>query len=151
MTRVPEYMQREVEVKLTKPECMPVRAHPSDAGADLVAIEDTTLYRNTRTLVDTGVAVKIPVGFVGLLIPRSSLSKDNIIMTNSTGVIDSDYRGTIKASLMYIGESASMFIPSGTRIVQLVIVPIMLAKFIPFENTWDDTARSTGGFGSTGV
>ena len=150
MTRVPEYMQREVEVKLTNPECMPIRAHQSDAGADLAAVENVVLRNNTRTLVDTGVAVKIPIGYVGFLIPRSSLSKDNIIMTNSIGVIDSDYRGTIKASLMYMGNHVSMFIPSGTRLVQLVIVPIMLAKFVPFENTWDDTVRSTGGFGSTG-
>jgi dUTP pyrophosphatase len=129
--------------------CVPVRAHPSDAGADLVTKEDVKLDRKIRTLVKTGVKVEVPVGYVGLIFPRSSLSKDNIIMTNSVGVIDSDYRGEIMASLMYTGVQNSIHIHKFTRIVQLVIVPIQLANFNIVDKL-EDTARGAGGFGSTG-
>lgn len=140
---------------------LPVRAHPTDAGADLVATEDTLMTKGFRVLVKTGVSVKIPKGYVGLLVPRSSLSKRNIIMTNSIGVIDSDYRGEIMASLEYCGKRPSEFmapdyidhthIDAGERIVQLLIVPIVLAEFVPFEGEWNDTERGSGGFGSTGA
>jgi dUTP pyrophosphatase len=139
-----------MQVKLTSLECMPVRAHATDAGADLIAVTDVTLIRGVRTLVGTGVHIAIPAGYVGLLIPRSSLSKKDIIMTNSVGVIDSDYRGEIMMSLMYIGALQDYHIVcSGTRIAQLVIVPILLTSF---ENVKElgDTERASGGFGSTG-
>lgn len=89
-----------------------------------------------------------------MLIPRSSLSKSGIIMTNSVGVIDSDYRGEIMASLMYIGGLQwNPVINQGDRIVQLVVLPILLV--VPdvqdwTEEEWMDTKRGTGGFGSTG-
>jgi dUTP pyrophosphatase len=132
----------------------PTRANPTDAGLDLRACKNTDLYRNQRTLVDTGVSVKIPAGFVGLLVPRSGLSKNLIVMTNSIGIIDSDYRGNIMASLLYYGAEDFTRIPQYERIVQLVIVPIVLA--IPTKaneediGNWSDTDRGTGGFGSTG-
>lgn len=129
--------------------CKPYRANPTDAGADLVAKENTWLYNGERKLVKTGVAVEIPKGYVGLLIPRSSLSKLGITMTNSIGVIDSDYRGELMASLMYHGEHCYE-IQQGQRIVQLVIVPILLPEF-NIVNKLDTTARGEGGFGSTGV
>jgi dUTP pyrophosphatase len=126
-----------------------LRANPSDAGADLVAKEQVELFAGNRTLVKTGVKVEIPVGHMGLLVPRSSLSKLHIIMTNSVGIIDSDYRGEIMASLMYNGTD-SIIIEKGTRIVQLVVVPIILPRFKLVE-TLDTTARGEGGFGSTGT
>lgn len=145
----------------TKGSYFPVRAHATDAGADLISTEDVELLAGIRYLVKTGVSVKIPNGYVGLLVPRSSLSKRNILMTNSIGIIDSDYRGEIMASLLYRGVRSDDFvargevdkirIDAGERIVQLLIVPIVLAEFIPFEGEWDDTERGSGGFGSTGT
>lgn len=136
---------------------LPVRAHPLDAGADLVAAQDTILPFGVRVLVKTGVSVKIPAGSVGLLVPRSGLSKDYIVMTNSIGIIDSDYRGELLASLMFIGDprehtKLEHVIKAGTRIVQLLVIPISLPVFEVFSgDNWTDTERGTGGFGSTGV
>lgn len=149
-----------LDVTYLDDELCPTRAHPTDAGLDLRAAEDYELKAGIRTLVSTGVSVKIPVGYVGLLIPRSSLSKKGITMTNSVGVIDSDYRGEIMASLMYtmsaepFNFSTEEYIRKYDRIVQLVIVPIALPqvrKFDPSIADWDDTIRGSGGFGSTGT
>lgn len=147
-------------VKLSNANCMPKRAHPTDAGADLVSREDVFLSKGKRTLIPTGVFVEIPHGYVGLLVPRSSLSKRNIVMTNSVGIIDAEYRGEIMASLMYLGDNSSDFasdthqdsggyIAKYERIVQLVIVPVLLADFTVVDEL-SDTVRGTGGFGSTG-
>ena len=143
-------------IKLDHPACMPTRSNPTDAGLDLRSKTTTTLQMGKRTLVGTGVSVKIPVYHVGLLFPRSSLSKQGVTMTNSVGVIDSDYRGEIMASLMFNGVPGNcneIEIPAGERIVQLVIVPMvvpMLEVGNWSEDEWNDTQRGTGGFGSTG-
>jgi dUTP pyrophosphatase len=138
-----------MRVKVTNTNCLPNRAHPTDAGADLVAAEITFMDKGVRTLVKTGVFIEIPMGYVGLLFPRSSLSKLDITMTNSVGVIDSDYRGEIMASLMYNGNQPNYFIQQYSKIVQLVIVPIALPEFVIVKEL-QDTVRGTGGFGSTG-
>jgi dUTP pyrophosphatase len=142
--------------KLEHPACMPVRSNPTDAGLDLRAKMTYWLPINERTLVGTGVSVKIPVNHVGLLFPRSSLSKSGITMTNSVGVIDSDYRGEIMASLMFNGvpgNDRGYDLQAGERIVQLVVVPVVLVKPEVMDWTddmWYDTKRGEGGFGSTG-
>ena len=84
--------------KAERPGLMPRRANSTDAGLDLKAKEDYLLLPFQRVLVGTGVSVKIPVGHFGMLVPRSSLSKNNIILTNSVGIIDADYRGEIMAT-----------------------------------------------------
>ena len=143
-----------MKTKLQTPDCTPTRANPTDAGLDLRARSTCEMPLNIRVLIGTGVSVKIPQGYVGLLFPRSSLSKSGIVMTNSVGVIDSDYRGEIMVSLMYTGgQTFNPVIYQGERIVQLVIMPILLVK--PnvgdwSEDEWNDTQRGTGGFGSTG-
>ena len=149
--RVPEYMQREVQMRLSEGAVAPERAHPSDAGADLRSIDTTSITPGFMQLLDTGVALKIPVGYVGLVYPRSSMGKIRVTLANGTGVIDSDYRGNIKVLLVNEGCDSFYVIAKETKIAQLVIVPIMLAKFVPFEDSWDDTVRGTGGFGSTGT
>lgn len=150
MNEVPLYLQLPIKTKITTDSCKPIRAYPSDAGADLVARDTTWLQPHKRTLVPTGVFVEIPVGYVGILAPRSSLSKQNIIMTNSIGVIDSSYRGELMASLMYVGTNESGFtILSGERIVQLLVMPIILPMFNIVEEL-TETDRGHGGFGSTG-
>ena len=149
-------MFEDLEVRLERSELEPTRANPTDAGLDLRAKQDYTLPLSQRVLVDTGVQVKIPQGYVGLLVPRSSLSKQGIEMVNSIGIIDSDYRGNILAALMFKGNAPEMSatINALDRIVQLVIVPCALpqplVRYVDDE-TWQDTSRGTGGFGSTGT
>ena len=143
-----------LDVRLMDGAKMPERAHDTDAGLDMCALTGAALPYKQRVLVDTGVQVRIPVGFVGLLMPRSSLSKEYIVMTNSCGVIDSDYRGNIMASLMYIGAEDCSYIAPGQKIVQLLLVPVLLDKcwqVFEEDDQWTNTVRGTGGFGSTGA
>lgn len=146
-------MTNDLEVRLERSELEPTRANPTDAGLDLRSSQTMHLEPGKRVLVGTGVQVKIPAGYVGFLIPRSSLSKRNVAMTNSVGVIDSDYRGEIMASLVYWGLEANCVIEKNERFAQLVIVPIALPEVLvryQDDAEWLDTARGTGGFGSTG-
>lgn len=150
-----------LDFRVNSPENTPTRAYEDDAGLDLRARKEYDLYPEERMLVDTGVQVRIPKGYVGLLFPRSSLSKKGIEMTNSVGVIDSSYRGNIFASLMFVrncSEHLSLSkqkIEKNERIVQLVILPILLPILNNCTNelneSWNDTTRSHGGFGSTGT
>lgn len=143
-------MQREVPMKLSPGAIVPERAHPSDAGADLRALEDHVIDPGFLKLIDTGVALKIPVGCVGLVYARSSMGKIRVTLANGTGVIDSDYRGNIKVMLVNEGNDPFVITKAETKIAQLVIVPIILANFVTLDSKWDDTVRGTGGFGSTG-
>ena len=125
---------------------LPERAHPTDAGADLFALESYEIYPGDQKLVDTGIAVKIPENFVGLIYNRSSQGKRGITIPHSVGVIDSDYRGNLKVLLKNISEDPYL-IQAGDRIAQLVIQPVQIVDFV---DAWNDTKRGTGGFGSTG-
>lgn len=125
---------------------LPQRAHPSDAGADLRALESHEIYPGEQKLVDTGVAVKIPRGFAGFIFNRSSQGKKGITIPHSVGVIDSDYRGNLKVLLKNISEDPYKIEP-GDRIAQLVVQRVELPTF---RDAWNDTQRGTGGFGSTG-
>ena len=110
---------------------IPQKATEHSAGFDLRSKDDVVLQNNKRTLVPTGVYTKIPVGHVGLLFPRSSLSKNYVYMTNSVGVIDSDYRGEILASLIFNHPTEKTFkIEKYERIVQLVIVPVPYVSLV---------------------
>lgn len=132
---------------------LPQRAHASDAGADLFAWFPETGYQWTeiasgeQKLIDTGIAVKIPYGFAGFVYNRSSQGKKGIQIPHSVGIIDSDYRGTIKVILKNL-SSEPYKIEAGDRIAQLVIQKIELCTF---TDIWNDTQRGTGGFGSTGT
>jgi dUTP pyrophosphatase len=125
---------------------LPERAHPSDAGADLFSLESYEIYPGEQKLVDTGVAVKIPRGFAGFIYNRSSQGKRGITIPHSVGVIDADYRGNLKVLLKNISEDPYL-IQQGDRIAQLVIQRVELPTF---RDSWNDTQRGTGGFGSTG-
>ena len=127
-------------------EFLPRRANRTDAGADLMSTENLELYPGEQKLVDTGVAVKIPEGYAGFVFNRSSQGKKGITIPHSVGVIDADYRGNIKVILKNIGEDPYK-IDRGDRIAQLVIMPVLLVEF---TDIWNDTARGSGGFGSTG-
>ncbi len=151
---VKPYLQPPIQIKLEQEGCMPYRAHETDAGADLFSNAEVAIYPGEQKLIDTGVAIKIPVGFVGFIFNRSSQGKIGIQIANGTGIIDSDYRGNIKVLLKNTSDEPYFVYPQSTRIAQLVISPIVLAKFVPWteeDSVWDDTVRGTGGFGSTGV
>lgn len=125
---------------------LPQRAHRTDAGADLFSYEECEIYPGEQKLVDTGIAIKIPEGFAGFIYNRSSQGKKGITIPHSVGVIDSDYRGNLKVLLKNISEDPYK-IEVGDRIAQLVIQKVEL---FGFKDVWNDTARGTGGFGSTG-
>lgn len=147
-------MQPSISIVTADERCYPKRANPSDAGADLVCTRDAEIYPGEKFLLDTGVAVQIPVGYVGLVFNRSSQGKIRVVLTNGTGVIDAGYRGNIKVILANDGVDPYRITAFDTRIAQLVIVPVMLANFEEWKGTteeWMNTNRGIGGFGSTGV
>ena len=125
---------------------LPVRAYPTDAGADLYAAESAEILPGEGRLIDTGIAVKIPSGSAGFIDPRSSMRVAGLTC-HGTGLIDSDYRNTLKVFIHNMGNDRLVIEQYVTRIGQLTIVPIMLPAF---TDIWNDTARGMGGFGSTG-
>lgn len=117
------------------------------AGLDLSVISIAKSNDN-MTMYETGVSVAIPTGCVGLLVPRSSIVKTGYILTNSVGIIDSDYRGTIKVCLTKIDPSLpNLTLP--TRVAQLIIVPYISLGTLRCDSL-DKTVTRSGGFGSTG-
>lgn len=143
-----------LKIRLTEKDLMPTRANPTDAGLDLRAAESKLIRASTPTLIDTGISVQIPRNHVGLVFSRSGLAKHGITLANSVGVIDSDYRGNIMVSVICNAENErDVFINRGDRIAQLVVVPIVLPQVQVVDEDdeeWLNTARGTGGFGSTG-
>lgn len=124
----------------------PTRAYATDAGLDLYARDDGTVYPYSQTLFDTGVHVMIPEGYVGFLKSKSGLNTKHGI--TSEGVIDAGYNGTIVVSLH--NDTCNAYrVKKGDKITQLVILPIVTPE-IEICDTLDDTPRGTGGFGSTG-
>ena len=143
-----------LEIKVNDGGFTPERANPTDAGLDLRAFEDKRLEPGQVTMVDTGVAVKIPKWHVGLLFQRSSFTKYGISLANAVGVIDADYRGTIKVAFRNHNTESGYLINKGDKIAQLVVMPVALPDLQFFRGTdveWLDTKRGEGGFGSTGV
>lgn len=140
-------------VKKTHPDAaLPIRATDGSAGADLCARLDNplTLWPGQSASISTGVAIEIEPGWVGLVFGRSGLGiKHNITLANSVGVIDSDYRGEVMVGLINHGEK-SYEIQPGERIAQLVLVPAPAAAIVEVDEL-SNTARGSGGFGSTGT
>jgi dUTP pyrophosphatase len=129
---------------------LPARAHDGDAGLDLHAAEDATLAPGERASVGTGVAVEIPAGHAGLVLPRSGLAaRHGIALVNAPGLIDSGYRGEIRVLLLNTDRDEAFEISAGDRIAQLVITPI--AGATPEEaSELGESTRGEGGFGSSG-
>jgi dUTP pyrophosphatase len=130
---------------------LPARAHPGDAGFDLRSAVDVEVGPGERAMVPTGVAVAIPSGHAGLVLPRSGLaSRHGLTMANAPGLIDAGYRGEVVCAVVNLDRSEPVRIARGDRIAQLVIVPIP-----DLEPEWVDelppTSRGEGGFGSTGT
>ena len=129
---------------------LPTRAHQGDAGLDLYACEAAHIGPGERWSVGTGVAVEIPEGHAGLVLPRSGLAKKHgISLVNAPGLIDSGYRGEIRVLLLNTDPAETFRVEPGDRIAQLVISPIALADPLEAESL-ADSARGDGGFGSSG-
>lgn len=128
---------------------LPAYATAQAAGMDVVSAETLTLQPGERHAVATGFAIAIPAGYEVQVRPRSGLAlKHGISCLNSPGTIDADYRGEVKVILANLG-SEPFPIARGDRIAQLVPAPVQRARFEEVE-ALDDTARGSGGFGSTG-
>lgn len=129
---------------------VPSYAHPGDAGADLVAATDVVLAPGERALVPTGVAIALPEGYAAFVHPRSGLAaRHGIGLVNAPGTIDAGYRGEIKVILVNHDPCEQVHISRGDRIAQLVVQRVERAEFEEVPEL-PDSARSVGGFGSTG-
>ena len=134
--------------KLHSDAVIPTYAKSGDAGMDLVA---TRIISNTTFDVSYGtdLAMEIPNGFVGLVFPRSSIRKYELVLSNSVGVIDSGYRGEIQATFKKENGLDSLAYKVGDRIAQIIIIPYPPIEFDEVAEL-SDTERGDGGFGSTG-
>ena len=127
----------------------PARAHEGDAGLDLHAAEAAEIGPGERASVGTGVAVAIPDGHAGLVLPRSGLAaRSGISLVNAPGLIDSGYRGELRVLLLNTDREQPFSVEPGDRVAQLVIVAV--SSLEPVEAELDETLRGAGGFGSTG-
>ncbi|MGO1390348.1 dUTP diphosphatase [Brachybacterium alimentarium] len=139
-----------LRIRLAPGGTMPERAHADDAGLDLTSAEDVEIPAGGRALVDTGMAVALPAGTVGLVCPRSGLAaKHGVTVLNGPGVVDAGYRGHIKVSLHNTDLDAPFALRTGDRIAQLVVVPF-LAPVLQQVDDLDTTDRAASGFGSSG-
>ena len=129
---------------------LPSRAHDGDAGLDLHACEAAHIGPGERWSVPTGIAVEIPEGYAGLVLPRSGLAREHgISVVNSPGLIDAGYRGELSVLLLNTDPAETFRVEPGDRIAQLVIAPVAAAE--PVEaGSLAESARGEGGFGSSG-
>jgi dUTP pyrophosphatase len=142
----------ELPFRKLRPEAkLPSAQHTGDAGLDLCSAVDVVVEPGERVMIPTGVAVAIPDGHAGLVLPRSGLaSKQGLTMANSPGLIDAGYRGEVMCAAVNLDREDAVKILVGDRIAQLVIVELPNV-----EPTWvqelPETSRGEGGFGSTGT
>jgi len=129
---------------------LPSRAHPDDAGLDLHARADALLSaRGGRALVPTGVAVAIPRGHMGIVVPRSGLAlKHGISLVNTPGIIDAAYRGELQVIMINHDPTSDYQVRRGDRIAQLIVQAIAAVEWTPVD-ALDDNDRG-GGFGHSG-
>ena len=129
---------------------LPRRAYPGDAGLDLYALEDAALDPGARASVRTGIAVEIPDGEAGLVLPRSGLAaRHGIALVNAPGLIDSGYRGEVRVLLLNTDRDSAFTITAGDRIAQLVLVKVQAPEVVEVEEL-AVSDRGAGGFGSSG-
>ena len=142
-----------VDVLLTRLDAelpVPAYARPGDAGADLHAASDVVLAPCERALVATGVAIALPTGYAGFVHPRSGLAaRCGLSIVNAPGTIDAGYRGEIKVNLINLDPVAPLTLRRGDRIAQLVVQPVVRARFLPVPEL-PASDRGDAGHGSTG-
>lgn len=141
-----------LEVKLLHPDAqLPSYAHPGDAGLDLRSREDVVLKPGQRVAVATGLAVAIPDGFAGFVHARSGRAlKEGLALPNAPGLIDAGYRGELKVLLVNLDPETPIEIRKGEKIAQMVIQKVENVS-IEVVESFDETSRGEGGFGSTGI
>lgn len=129
---------------------LPSRAHPDDAGLDLYALEGATLAPGARAEIHTGVAIEIPAGHAGLVLPRSGLAaRHGIALVNAPGLIDAGYRGELRVLLLNTDRDCEYRVSAGDRIAQLVVTaaaPVSVTEVSELT----ESARGSAGFGSSG-
>lgn len=129
---------------------VPSYAKESDAGMDLTA---TSIIKSDdeQVVYGTGIALEIPEGYVGLVFPRSSIRKTDLVMSNSVGVIDAGYRGEIQATFnkKYYEDEGNVIYKVGERIAQIIILPHPQVSFLEVDEL-SDSERGTTGHGSSG-
>ena len=129
---------------------LPEYAHEGDAGLDLRAAEDVALPPGGRAAVPTGIAVAIPQGYAGFVLPRSGRAlKEGLGLANAPGLIDSGYRGEVKVIVVNLDPRSTIDIKRGDKIAQLVIQQVE-AAVVEIVDDLPETTRGAGGFGSTG-
>ena len=130
---------------------LPVRAHHDDAGYDLHALEAARLHPGERATLRTGIAIELPPGHAGLVLPRSGLAaRHGIAIVNAPGLIDAGYRGELKVLLLNTDRTATFEVAAGDRIAQLVIVAVAAPEIVEAD-ALAATVRGEGGFGSSGT
>lgn len=140
-----------VSVKRLRPDArLPVQAYPGDAGLDLAACERVELAPGERAVVGTGIAVAIPPGHAGLVVPRSGLAaRHGLSKVNAPGLIDEGYRGEVKVILLNTDRQAPFVVEPGMRIAQLVVVELPSIELLEVEEL-PASERGDGGLGSSG-
>ncbi len=139
----------QVRIKKEHPDSkIPSYAKPGDAGMDLTAVGVT--YSDDKVTYETGLAFEIPEGYVGLVFPRSSNCKKDLLLTNSVAVIDSGYRGTVKMVYRHAKDAAPAEYVVGDRVGQILILPYPQIEFVEAQ-ALSESVRGTGGFGHTGT
>jgi dUTP pyrophosphatase len=129
---------------------LPRRAYEGDAGLDLHALEAAVLAPGERATVPTGIAVEIPEGHAGLVLPRSGLAaRHGVALVNAPGLIDSGYRGEIRVLLLNTDREMAFELESGDRIAQLVIVRHESPAIVEVDEL-SESERGSGGLGSSG-
>lgn len=135
-----------MKIKLDEGAYLPERAHETDAGLDIRSPKKAVVFGHDSTVIDSGVHIEIPKGYVGFLKSKSGLNIKHGITTE--GVIDSGYTGSIRVKI-YNNSPDAYYIDKGDKITQLVLLPILTPEIEVVESL-DDTERGENGFGSTG-
>ncbi len=141
----------EIHFRRLRPDAViPEVHHAGDAGVDLVALDPLRLAPGERGMVSTGLAIEIPEGFAGLVLPRSGLaSRHGVTCVNAPGLVDSGYRGELRVALVNLDPHLTYDIKPGDRVAQLLVTPVPAVRFVEVDQL-SDSARGEGGFGSSG-
>ena len=130
---------------------IPHMAYNGDAGVDLRSVERIVLKPQEHAMVATGLAIALPEGYAGFVLPRSGLAaKHGISIVNAPGLIDSNYRGELKVILLNTDPDNSFTIEIGDRIAQLIVMPVPTINFEQVEEL-TESQRGESGFGSSGI
>ena len=137
-------------VRLSDKATLPTRAHDNDSGLDLYSAVPARIVPGARVAVGTGLAVAIPEGLAGLVLPRSGLGlKHGVTLVNSPGLIDPGYRGEVRVLMLNTDKDLDFQVRPGDRIAQLLLVPVASASPLNAESL-DETTRGEAGLGSSG-